>query len=187
MTSNHANLQRAVLIAGFWFSAIPAWAAQVAGVSLPPTETVEGTQLQLAGCAVREQLWTNIYAVSFYLPRESASVASMINSQTPKLIRLDVTYDGQVPNGLPAEWKAPLQQQVSREFVQTLQGYYNDLRSGDTVRVSYVPGSGTTLSVNGNTVVTRPGDDVMNAMMKLWVGPDPVSENMKRLLLQGSC
>jgi len=187
MVSSALNLGRSALLAGLIACATPAWSAEVAGVTLPPTESVQGTPLPLAGCAVYEKLWMNVYAVSLYLPRGTASVARMTDDQTSKLVRLDVTYDGKVPDGLPSEWKDQLQKSVSQEFVRTLQGHYNTLRFGDTVRVSYVPGSGTTMSVNGNTVVTRPGVELMNAMMRLWVGPEPVSQNMKRLLLQGSC
>lgn len=187
MASTPSNFGRAALFAGFLACATPAWSAQVAGVTLPPTETAGGTQLQLAGCSVREKLWMDLYAVSLYLPQDMASVARMTDDQVPKLVRLDVTYDGQVPNGLPSEWKQRLQPQVSPEFMQTLESHYNNLRGGDTVRISYAPGGGTTLSVNGNTIATRLGGDLMNAMLRLWVGTDPVSQDIKRNLLQGSC
>lgn len=186
MAPNASTFGRTVLLASVLACASPAWAAQVAGVTLPPTETEHGTQLQLAGCAAREEFWMDLYAVSLYLP-QGMTAASMTDDQAPKLIRLDVTYDGKVPDGLPSAWKQRLRQRVSQEFIRTLQKQYNNLRNGDTVRVSYLPGSGTTLSVNGNTIVTRPGGELMNAMMQVWIGPDPVSENIKRLLLHGSC
>ena len=182
-----STLRRAALFAGFLACAAPAWSAQIAGVALPPTEIVQGMQLQLVGCSSREKLWLDLYAVSLYLPREMASVVRMTDDQVPKLVRLDVTYDGQVPNGLPSEWKQRRQGQVSQEFMQTLARQYNPLRGGDMVRVSYAPGNGTTLSVNGNTIATRPGSDLMNAMLKLWIGPTPVSQDIKSGLLQGSC
>lgn len=187
MASSSSNLGRAALFAGLLACAAPAWSAQIAGVTLPPTESVQGTQLQLAGCAAREELWMDLYAVSLYLPQGATGNARMTDDQMPKLIRLDVTYSGEIPDGLPSEWKERLQQRVSQEFIQTLQNQYNNLRGGDAVRISYVPGNGTTLSVNGNTVVTRPGSDLMNAMMDVWIGSNPVSDNIKRHLLRGSC
>ncbi len=163
-----------------------AHAAQVAGVTLPPTATVGGAQLRLKACAVREELWTNLYAVSVYLPPRT-SVAQSIPAPSAKLIRIDVTYGGQVPDGLPSDWKEGLQHYVSQEFLRTLHGLYNDLKSGDTVLVSYEPRTGTSLSVNNRQVVSRPGADLFNAMMRLWIGPSPVSQNIKRLLLSGTC
>ena len=187
MASGRLNFGCITLFAGFLACATPAWSAQVASVALPPTETVGGTRLQLVGCSVREKLWMDLYAVSLYLPQDMASVARMTDDQVPKLVRLDVTYDGQVPNGLPSQWRQRLQPQVSQQFMQTLESHYNNLRGGDTVQVSYAPGGGTTLSVNGNTIATRPGGDLMNTMMSLWVGANPVSQDIKRDLLRGSC
>ncbi len=53
--------------------------------------------------------------------------------------------------------------------------------------VLFVPGRGTSVSVNGRQVGTSPGDDALNAMLQLWVGPNPVSGDMEHLLLGGRC
>ena len=188
MIRSASVLARAALVAAVSCAAPSAWAAEVAGVTLPPTETVQGRQLQLAGCAAREELWMELYALSLYLPPGTPTDAARIRDDgTAKLLRLDVTYDGRVPNGLPEDWARRLRDEVSREFMRTLRNQYNDLKGGDTVRISYVPGQGTTLAVNGTAVATRPGSELMDSMLELWIGRDPVSGNMKRLLLSGPC
>ncbi len=187
MHMNKGLALRAAVVAAFLVSAPHARGAAVAGVTLPATEAAGGTALQLAGCATREELWTNLYTVSLYLPQPGAGVAAITDDRTAKVVRIDVTYDGQVPDGLPATWKQGLQAQVSGEFLRTLQGLYNNLQSGDTVRVAYAPGSGSSMSVNGRVVATQPGGDLVNAMLRLWIGLNPVSENVKRLLLEGRC
>jgi hypothetical protein len=188
MTRSAYPLARTALAAVMCCAAPDAWTAQVAGVTLPPTESVQGRQLWLAGCAVRESLWMELYAVSLYLPQGTPTEAGRIlDDGTTKMLRLDVTYDGRVPDGLPQDWARQLRDEVSRDFVRTLRNQYNRLKAGDTVRISYVPSQGTTLSVNGDTVTTRPGGEVMDGMLGLWIGRDPVSGNMKRLLLSGSC
>jgi len=173
------------MLANF-LAAFPAGAEQLAGVTLPPTEAVGGQRLTLKACASREELWTDLYVVLVYLPPKT-SVAHAATVPSPKLVRIDVTYDGDVPDGLPSSWRDGLQQHVSQEFLRMLQGLYSGLKGGDTVRVSYDPKGGTSLNVNGREVASRPGDAVFNAMMQLWVGADPVSQNIKRLLLQGRC
>ena len=91
MAPNASTFGRTVLLASVLACARPAWAAQVAGVTLPPAETVQGTRLQLGGCAAREELWMDLYAVSLYLPQGTTAAASMTDDQAPKLLRLDVT------------------------------------------------------------------------------------------------
>lgn len=188
----HPAWRRWCAFAGIMLAALlatpQAKAAEIAGITLPETEVVQGTRLALGGCALREELWTNLYVVSLYLPQQpSISVAQFSDSQRTRLVRIDVTYDGAVPDGLPSSWKDRLQQQVSAEFLRTFQGLYADLRGGDVVRVAYVPQHGTVLTVNGREMATRPGDAVFNAMVQMWIGPDPVSENIKRLLLKQAC
>lgn len=161
--------------------------AQVAGVTVLPVETVQGARLRLVGCAAREMLWKELYALSLYLPRPVGDASDIQGGSMPKLLRLDVTYDGKVPDGLPEDWAGRLREQVSREFMRTLRGLYNELRGGDTVRIAYTSGEGTTVTVNGRVVASRPGNELMDGVLGLWIGRDPLSENMKRLLLSGSC
>lgn len=47
--------------------------AQGAGVTVPPVETVQGTRLQLVGCAARGMLWKELYALSATPPPSWAS------------------------------------------------------------------------------------------------------------------
>jgi hypothetical protein len=46
---------------------------------------------------------------------------------------------------------------------------------------------GWSISINGRQVGTTSGIDALNAMIQLWAEPDPVSGDMKRLLLGGRC
>ncbi len=170
------------------FAAPPAMAAEIAGITVPETEAVQGTQLALRACAVREVFWTNLYVVSLYLPQQPGSGSVRFSdSQRPRLIRVDVTYDGAVPDGLPSSWNDQLQQRVSAEFLQTFRSLYDGLRGGDVVRLAYSPQSGTALSVNGREVVTQPGDTLFNAVAQIWIGQNPVSPNIRRLLLNQVC
>jgi Chalcone isomerase-like len=165
-----------------------ALAASIDGVTLPPTITYSGRQLELAGCGTREMMFfVDVYVISIYLPEPSADGATIMAPGTPKLVRLDVVYDGSMPDDLPADWRARLEDEISAEMVDTLQGFYQDIRSGDVVAIGYAPDSGTRIEVNGETVVARPGDQLIGAMLEIWIGADPISENLKRLLLHAPC
>jgi len=154
---NTGSAVRAVIAVAFLPSAPHTRSATKAGVTLPESEPAGGTALPFAGCAAREELWTSLCAVSLYLPQPGAGVAVITDDRTAKVVRIDVTYGGQVPDGLPATWQRGLQVYVSREFMQTLQGVYDNLQGDDTVRVAYAPGSGSSMSVNGRAVATCSG------------------------------
>lgn len=123
-----------------------------------------------------------------YVPDAPVDVSTLPGPGTPKLVRMDVVDSGEAPGGLPEAWREGLlRQEVSRDLLRTLQGLYSGLEGGDVVTVSYAPDRGTILAASGEQVATKPGHDTMAALPRLFVGPDPVSGNMKRLLLQGSC
>jgi hypothetical protein len=60
-----------------------------------------------------------------------------------------------------------------------------DLKDGETMSFTYVPGKGTTLSHNGKDLLTVEGKDYADAIFLLWLGPKPPSEDLKKGLLGG--
>lgn len=166
-------------------------AAEIEGVTLPATITYSGQQLELAGCGTREIsvffVSIDLYVISLYLPAPPADVATILAPGTAKLVQLNVVYDGSVPNSLPDEWRTRIDDAVSAEMLRTLQGFYKRIRSGDVVTVGYTPDGGTRLHINGKAVVSRPENDLIDTMLGIWIGGDPISDNLKRLLLKESC
>lgn len=129
----------------------------------------------------------DLCAISLYLAREMASVARVTDDEMSKLVRPDVTHDGEVSDRPPPECKRWFRKHVSQEFIQMLKNHDDTPRSSDTVRVSCTPGGGTTSGNNGGSGATRLGDASMDTMPKLRVGPDPASRDIEHDLLRGSC
>ncbi|MGH6919626.1 MAG: chalcone isomerase family protein [Geminicoccaceae bacterium] len=176
------------IMAAAIFTTQDAHAAAIEGVTLPPTITYSGRQLQLAGCGTREMMFfVDAYVISIYLPEPPADAATIMDPSTAKLVRLKIVYSEAVPHDLPDEWRSRLEDEISAEMVDTLQGVYTHIHSGDVVAIGYAPDSGTTIRVNGDTVVARSGNTLIDAMLELWIGDIPTSGNLKRLLLQTPC
>ena len=117
----------------------------------PRTATVGDTALPLASCAMRETLWLDLYQVALYLPDgTSLDPQAILRSQTPKIVRLHVTYDGEVPADIPEAW----QERVRAETERELQDIYSGLTTGDVVLLAHRPDEGATVVVNGNVAKT---------------------------------
>lgn len=58
-----------------------------------------------------------------------------------------------------------------------------DLNTGDTIRITYAPDSGTRILVGDTVVLTDQGDALMRAFLDLWVGRSPVSKELRGSLL----
>jgi hypothetical protein len=70
-----------------------------------------------------------------------------------------------------------------RERLELINRAYRDVREGDSYTLTYVPGKGTTLRLNGAPLVTIPGHDFAAAYFRIWLGDDPISESMRDALL----
>jgi hypothetical protein len=60
-----------------------------------------------------------------------------------------------------------------------------DVEKGDQILLTYVPGEGTTVEVKGAKKGTIEGKDFADALFAVWLGPNPVQEDLKKALLGG--
>jgi hypothetical protein len=61
---------------------------------------------------------------------------------------------------------------------------FGNTKSGDIINFDYVPGIGTTMSLNGATSGSAlVGGDLYNAVLKIFVGDSPVDTRLRAGLL----
>ena len=96
-------------------------------------------------------------------------------------------YDGNMPEDLPNLWREPLAEQISAEMLKILQEYYDAVKYGDRVQFAYLPSLGEEVRINDVPVIRDQDRELLPALIDLWLGDDPVSGNLKRLLLNGNC
>ncbi len=70
-----------------------------------------------------------------------------------------------------------------RARVETLHQAYRDIEKGDRYRLTYIPGQGTSLALNGRNLVVIPGYDFAAAYFGIWLGSDPISKRLQASLL----
>lgn len=186
MSIRHFLAATAILGSGSVLAPADAHPAEIEGVTLASEIVYSGQRLELAGCGAREVMFfVDLYVISLYVPSPPAD--AVMEPDTTKIVQLNVIYDGSLPDDLPDEWRSGLEDRISEEMLRTLQGFYKDVRGGDIVTIGYAPDSGSTIQVNGETVITRHGNGLIDAMLDLWIGEEPISGNLKRLLLQTPC
>jgi hypothetical protein len=67
----------------------------------------------------------------------------------------------------------------------TLCTYMEDMEKGSKMSFTYVPGQGTSVSVNGKAKGTIAGKDFGDAMFACWIGYRPPNADLKKGLLGG--
>jgi hypothetical protein len=170
----------------------PAMAGELAGVTLPDQVTVEGRILQLNGMGLREAtiLRLGVYVAGLYLEARSSDATQIIGSEGAKRLVLHFVRD--VARGrLVDAWNEGLAKSAGpglaalQDRVAALNGWMVDVRAGDTLAFTQVPGRGVVVEVKGATRGTLTGADFARALWGIWFGAEPPNAGLKKGLLGG--
>ena len=162
--------------------------AEIEGVHFDDTYEVEGIRLQIQGTGLFMYLAViKAYVGALYL-QESASVEDVL-SDIPK--RLEVEYFhalkgkdfGITTNKMIAKNTDSQTLLNIRPQIDYHNGLYEDVEPGDRYSLTYVPGKGTTLALNGKTKGTIEGADFASALFSMWLGNFPMNKSFKKQLL----
>jgi hypothetical protein len=163
-----------------------AFAGSLAGVTLPDTATVGGQALVLNGMGLREKFFVDVYVGGLYVKAKSADAKAIIAADEPKRIVMHFIYSSVPADKMRETYTEGFAANGGDAFkaqVQTLNGYMEDLTSGDQVVLDYVPGTGTTVSVKGKVKGTIEGADFMKALFSVYLGATPPTSALKAGLL----
>jgi hypothetical protein len=170
----------------------PGMAGQLAGVSLPDQVTVEGRTLVLNGMGVREAtiLRVHVYVAGLYLEARSSDAARIIAAEETKRLVLSFVRDVGRDN-LVAAWNEGFAKSGGpalsglRDRLATLNAWMVDVKGGDTLTFTQVPGKGLGVEVKGQAKGTLEGADFSRALWGIWLGDQPPNPKLKLGLLGG--
>lgn len=143
----------------------------------------------LIGTALKRFLTFRVVSVDLYAAKGYEDLD--ILSDAPK--RIEVNYHVNIPKReLDRATLTGIKKNVSPETLMALapkidqiNSYYPDIKAGDQIAVTYTPGVGSTVEVNGAIKGVVPGEDFGRSFFAIWVGENPVDERAKRQLLGG--
>lgn len=171
-------MRKTIFAAVMLATAVTAGAATVAGVNVADSITVNNQKLVLNGAALRKKFVVKVYVGGLYLPSKSNSAAAILAADAPRRQVMHFLYD--VDKGKMAEaWSEGLKDntpnaspEVKTAFA-TLSSWMEDMKEGQQIVLTYVPGIGTTVEVAGKNKGTLGGKAVADAILNTWIGPKP--------------
>ncbi len=182
------NLTAATILAGVWSQGTAqSSATEIDGVVFPDAVETDAGRLVLSGCGTREVLWHDVYAIGLYFPAPVRDQAAVLDPAQAKTVRIQVLFQGDFPEDMPEEWRDHLDDLLRRDIFRTFKDLYRELETGNVVTLSYAPETGTKVALNGDLTIQTAGHKTIDAFLNLWLGAEPVSKNLRRLLLSGSC
>jgi hypothetical protein len=163
-------------------------------IAFPLHTQVSGSDLTLNGLGVRKAtfLKVNVYVAALYVARPSRDATPLIDSDTPQQLILQFVRNVGVEDLRKAfvegfERVAAQQSAGLKARIEKLNGWMEDMKSGQRLIFTRVPRTGVRVSVNGVDKGTLEGEDFSRALISIWLGATPPNPELKSGLLGGEC
>ena len=169
---------------------ITAFGAEVSGVRMPDAITVEGRPLKLNGIGVRTKtvFAIKVYVAGLYLEMPSHNPDQIIASDSVRRVEMQMTHNApkdklldELLDGLKRNSRDKTA--ALRERLDKFLSGVPDLKEGQVLSITYVPGRGTSIKGTGGSEVTVPGKDFADAILLVWLGANPLDDDLKKRLL----
>lgn len=183
----------AALALGLTTAAACSATVEVGGVKLDDELALRGARLHLNGAGVRYKAIFKVYAAGLYLGQKAATPEQVLAGPGAK--RLSITMLREIDSAelgklftRGVEDNSP-RGQMSRLIPGLIRmgQIFSDqkkLYPGENFLIDWVPGTGTVITVKGK-VQGEPfkEPEFFNALMRIWLGPNPADWKLKEALL----
>lgn len=167
-----------VLMLAFSLIASPAPAKKMAGIEFEDSINIEGTKLILNGLAMRSKrvLFFNyqIYVAGLYVLNKTQDGEAILASDTPRHLITHFLHSKVTRKQLTDAWQESfVRHEYQGEKVDQFMAFHTeDLRKGEEMIFTYLPGKGTRVTMKGKVCGIIPGKDFADALFSIYIGKD---------------
>ncbi len=165
----------------------------VSGVKYDESVDARGTKLQLNGAGIRYKAVFKVYTAGLYLTKKAGTPEEALAAPGPK--RMNIVMLRDIDSGeLGKLFSRGMEDNMDRAaFSKLVPGVlrmsqvfsdHKKLVAGDTFSIDWVPGTGTVITVKGvpqGEPFKEP--EFFNALLRIWLGPNPADWKLKDALL----
>lgn len=181
------------LLAGMMALGAAAATVDVGGVKLEDSTDVRGNKLVLNGAGVRYKAVFKVYAAGLYLGKKAGTPEEVLAAPGAKRLQITMLREidsnelgklftrGVGDNSPKAEMSKLIPGLIRMGQIFADQ---KKLATGDVFMIDWVPGAGTVITIKGvpqGEPFKEP--EFFNALMRIWLGPQPADWKLKDALL----
>lgn len=161
------------------------------GVTIPRTMKFENKTLQLNGAGSRSKMWMEVYIQALYLSQLSQNPKEIINDNLEMSIRIEITSalvsSGKLTRAIHTGFEKSAGDNFNalKSKMELLKSFLADeIKRGDVFELTYNP-TDSSVWVTKNSVLKGkvPGFDFKKVFFGIWLGDNPVDEELKNSLL----
>jgi hypothetical protein len=182
-------LASALTVLALWASPAPALpAARIEGVAFDDRVTASGVEFKLNSVGLlRIGIFIKAYVAGLYLG--PGANAENILADTPKRLEISYFWSISAERFVTSTREAiernsdPATLQKIGPHVDRFLALYRSVQPGDRYALTYVPGVGTELALNGTPLGSIPGPEFAAAVFGVWFGDREIDTALKKSLL----
>jgi len=169
-----------------------AGAATIADTDIPDSIKLanSGNELVLNGAGVREKFFMDIYVGALYLPARTSDAGVVLSGTGAASVRMHFLYKEVSKKKIIDGWQDGLSDNLSPAEMTTVQPQldkfntlFRTVKHGDVISIDYIPDTGTEVRINEEWRGVVPGNDFYRALLKIWLGNEPISKSLKQDML----
>ncbi len=179
-----------VAVVAIALGSLSAVGGELKGVTLPDTVTLEGKTLKLNGMGLRTKAIFKVYVAGLYVENPVTDSDAIFAADSLRRVDLVMKRDlkkSTISEAISAgiERNSKDQLPALKERLDCVIAGVPDLSEGQVLSIFYIPGKGTSVQGAGGPAVTVEGKDFADAIFKVWLGKNPVDDDLKKSLLGG--
>jgi len=162
-------------------------AGELAGATLPDTLSAGAKTLKLNGLGLRKKSMFKVYVGALYLESSSKDAGAILAADQGKAIRLHFLRDlskAQLSDAFQEGFEANATDKTGQKAAfDKMLALLSDVKKGDTLTFTYLPGKGTTLQIGDKELGVFEGKGYADAVFSIWLGPKPPTADLKKGML----
>ncbi len=179
-------LRRALLVSVL--VALPALAKELKGVKMPDAIEVAGKPLKLNGMGLRTKAIFKVYVAGLYLEEltnDPAVVTSKDQTRQVQMVMLRDLDKSKITEAIQSGFEKNNADKMAtlKDRLNRFTAVVPDLKEGQILKLTYVPGKGTTIKGGSGDEATVDGKDFADALFSVWFGKNPVDDDLKQGML----
>ena len=183
--------KRIIVALALTLSSTMAIARDVTGVPLPETVTLGSRPaLVLNGAGIRSKFFIKVYVGALYLPVRTRDVSAVLHHTGPVSMHMHFLHNEVSKEKLVKAWNEgfdanldPAERTRLGARIARFNALFRTAHKGDIIRLDFLPGSGTTVTINNESRGVIEGEDFMQAWLRIWLGKHPADADLKQGLL----
>ena len=182
---------RIVIALALMFSSTTVFARDLAGVTLPDSVTLGAKPaLVLNGAGIRSKFFIKVYVGALYLPARTRDASVVLRNTGPVSMHMHFVHSEVSREKLVKAWNEGFEANLDAAErsrlgarIERFNKLFQTAHKGDVIRLDYLPGNGTAVTINNESRGVIEGEDFMQAWLRIWLGRQPADGDLKQGLL----